>query len=126
MSKYIIKARAGEECNPEFAPDRELGEGIGCDGFMIVAFSDGKPKFETMMGFSVADLSNWIRRRGKGGQIIRQACAIAEGQIRAMEISEEEKEGPTIGEARFELNKALTKDELARILGRIGNGRRFE
>ena len=83
MSKYIIKAGAGEECNPEYAPDRELGEGIGCDGFMIVTFCDGKPKVETMMGFSVEDLSNWIRRRSKGGQIIRQACAIAEGQIRA-------------------------------------------
>lgn len=126
MSKYIIKAETGEDCNPEFAPDRELEEGIGCDGFMIVMFCDGKPKAETMMGFSVEDLSNWIRRRSKGGQIIRQACAIAEGQIRALEISEEGKEGPTFGEATFELNKALTKDELARILGRNGNGRLYE
>ena len=126
MSKYIIKAGAGEECNPEYAPDRELGEGIGCDGFMIVTFCDGKPKVETMMGFSVEDLSNWIRRRSKGGQIIRQASAIAEGKIRALEISEEGKEGPTIARADFELEKALTQEELERILGRIGIGRRFE
>jgi hypothetical protein len=126
MSKYIIKAEAGEDCNPEFAPDREMEEGIGCDGFMIVAFSDGKPKFETMMGFSVADLSNWIRRGSKGGQIVRKGWAIAEGQIRALEISEEGKEGTTIGRDDFELNKVLTQEELARILGGIRNGRRFE
>ncbi len=125
MSKYIIKAGAGEECNPEFAPDRELGEGIGCDGFMIVTFCDGKPEVETMMGFSVADLSNWIQRRSKGGQIIRQACAIAEGQIRALEISEEEKEGPTFASADFELEKALTQEELERIFRGFKNGRRF-
>lgn len=125
MSKYIIKVGAGEECSQEFTPDREMEEGIGCDGFMIVTFRDRKINVETMMGCSIVDLSNWIRRRSKGGQIIRQACAIAEGEIRAMEISEEEKEGQTIGEASFELNKALTNDELARILG-LWNGRRFK
>ena len=90
MSKYICKVLPTEDCNKDFAPDREMEEGIEVDGFILIGFNGGKPCFESMMGISVSNMSDWIRRNGPGGKKIRAACAIAEGEIRAKEIMEED------------------------------------
>ena len=125
MSKYIVQAGPGEDCNPEFAPDTELKDGFGCDGYMILAFKDGAPKMETMMGVNVSQLAKWIRSKSDGAQFMRMACAIGEGEIRAVEIGEEKKDrGPTIGS--LELTTTLSKEAWRRILGMDENGRKFE
>ena len=89
MSKYVISVQAGEDCNPEFGPDKEMMDGLECDGFFMVGFKNGQPCFESMMGTTVNVLSKWIKTRNEGAQYIREACAIAEGEIRALEISNE-------------------------------------
>ena len=92
MSKYTIKVIPEKECNPDFYPDEELRDGIDVDEYVIIGFKNRKPAFEVVNGLTVRDLADWIRRKERGGQIIRQACAIAEGEIRAMEIKGEEED----------------------------------
>ena len=95
MRKYICKVLPTEDCNRDFAPGRELEKGVEVDGFIMIGFKDGKACFESMMGISISNISDWIRRNGPGGKKIRAACAIAEGEIRAKEITEED-EGVTL------------------------------
>ncbi len=116
MAKYMISIIAGEECNPEYAPDKEM-ENMGMDGFFVVGFKNQKPFFESMMGCSISDLSKWIMNRNQGAQKIRAACAIANGEIAAEKILEEngvQVSGPLIGTA------VVSKDMIRKILGRDG------
>ena len=114
--KYIIKVLPAEDCSPEFYPDTDLQEGVKADGYMIVGFKDRKPHFETMYGVSIVNIKEWIVKREQAAQIIRQACALAEGELRAMEINKEKKDdnGVTLS---FE-NQKLTKEVIDKILGR--------
>ena len=126
MSRYIIRAEAGDECNPDFSPDSDLAEGFGCDGFMIVAFKDGKPAMETMMGVSTEVIKKWIRTKSAGAQIIRQACAMAEGELRAAEIYEEDHKEPDLGSISLKTDQEITKiteEMMRKILGRDRPGR---
>lgn len=116
MAKYMISIIAGEGCNPEYGPDKEM-ENMGVDGFFVVGFKNKKPFFESMMGCSLSDLSKWIVNRGPGAQKIRAACAIANGEIAAGEIMEEKREqdfGTLIGTA------VVSEDMIRKILGKDG------
>lgn len=114
MRKYICKVLQTEDCNRDFAPGRELEEGIEVDGFVLIGFKDGKACFESMMGISISNLSDWIRRNSSGGKNIRAACAIAEGEIRAKEILEEDEgvtlTGTTLPISAEAIRKILGKD----------------
>ena len=126
MSKYIVKAEAGTDCNPEYAPDLDIIGGFECDGYMILGFVDGKPKMETIMGASIGVLSKWLMNGSAGANIMRQACAIAEGQIRAMEIGREETKAPQVGFAELKMDGKLSYEDLKKIFGNstkwAGNG----
>ena len=92
MGKYICKVLPTEKCNEDFTPDADLREGVEVDGYMLIGFKDGKASFETIMGISIDKISKWIRNQSKGGKLISAACAIAEGEIRAKEILEEDED----------------------------------
>lgn len=114
MRKYICKVLPTEDCNRDFAPSREMEEGIEVDGFILIGFNGGKACFESMMGISISNISDWIRRNSQGGKNIRAACAIAEGEIRAMEITEEDAgvtlTGTTLPISAEAIRKILGKD----------------
>lgn len=115
MSKYIVTVKPGEECNPEYAPDKDLQEGMGIDGYILIGFKNEKPYLESMMGVSVSHISKWIRRKTQGANNIRKACAIAEGELKAMEIDEEEHAGEITLEAK---GPTLNREMIERIFGR--------
>ena len=117
MHKYICKALPAEECNEDFAPDRDMIEGVEVDGFMLIGWRDGKPYFESMMGVSIEHLKKWIRLKGPGAQKVRAASAMAEGEIRAAEIMDEENgdkgltlTGTTLPISMEQIRKILGKD----------------
>ena len=93
MGKYICKVLPTEECNKDFAPDSDMREGIETDGFILIGFRNGKPYFESMMGVTIKNISDWIRRQGPGGKKILAASMNAQGEIRAAEILKEDDEG---------------------------------
>lgn len=116
MAKYMISIIAGEGCNPEYGPDKEL-ENMGVDGFFVVGFRNQKPFFESMMGCSISDLSKWIMNRSPAAQPIRAACAIANGEIAAGEIMEVNRVpdfGTLTGTA------VVSEDMIRKILGKDG------
>ena len=119
MEKYIISVKPGKDCNPEFAPDIDLQNGVECEGFVIVTFKNGQAYMETMMGVSVTNMSNWIRKRSVGGNNIRKACAIAEGEIKALEIDREG--APEVTMEMKGLPK-LSQDVIDKLFGRDRSG----
>ena len=117
MGNYICKVLPAEECNEDFAPDRDMIEGVEVDGFMLIGWRDKKPYFESMMGVSIEDLKKWIWRKGPGAQKVRAASAAAEGEIRAAEIIDEENgnkgvtlTGTTLPISMEQIRKILGKD----------------
>lgn len=117
MHKYICKVLPAEECNEDFAPDRDMIEGVEVDGFMLIGWRDRKPYFESMMGVSIEDLKKWIRRKSPGAQKVRAASAMAEGEIRAAEIVDEDQRdngltltGTTLPISMEQIRKILGKD----------------
>ncbi len=115
MSKYTIKVIPEKECNPDFYPEEDLQAGIDADQYVIIGFKNREPAFEVINGLTVRNLADWIRRKERGGQIIRQACAIAEGEIRTMEIKDEDKEGTISLTGTF---PELNKDMIRKLFGR--------
>lgn len=86
MSKYIIKAQVSPtgECNPEFAPGKELADGIEADGFLIMTMKDDRPYAATMYGLTTLDLARVLaNERSEAGSVIWEAIAIAEGLIKS-------------------------------------------
>lgn len=114
MGKYICKVLPTGKCNEDFAPDKDMIEGIEVDGFILIGFKDRKPMFESMMGVSINDISKWIRSQGPGSKKLRAACAIAEGEIRALEITEDDHgvtlTGTTVPLSAEQIRKILGKD----------------
>ena len=117
MGKYICKVLPAEECNEDFAPDRDMIEGIEVDGFMLIGWRNREPYLESMMGISVEDMKKWIRRKGPGAQKVRAARARAAGEIRAVEITDEENgdkgvtlTGTTLPISMEQIRKILGKD----------------
>ena len=118
MSRYKIRIEPTEECNPEYGPDTDLMNGMDVDGFIMIGFKDKKPYFESIMGISVADIKNWIRKRQKGAQLMRQGVAIAEGEIRAEEImNEKEDKGIELGSITLEPQQPISKEMIRKIFG---------
>ena len=91
---YIIKIQPGEGCNPDFAPSESMIKGFECEGFVFMGKKGSEISAESMMGICVEDLAELIRDNTEVGCVIRQACAIAEGQIKAMEIYRAKKADP--------------------------------
>ena len=91
MNKYIVKAdmQAGGG-NPEYAPDRQLRDGLECDGFLLMTMRGGKPCAVVIMGVTTMDLATMLADRSSdGGSTIHQAIAIADGLRKAVEIDKE-------------------------------------
>ena len=114
MSKYICKVLPTKECNEDFAPDRDMQDGIEVDGFVLIGFRDGKPHFESIMGVNTTLISKWIRQQGPGGKHILAASEIARGEIRAAEILDEDQgvtlTGKTLPISAEQIRKILGKD----------------
>ena len=85
---YIVKVLPAEGCHPEFAPEGRILEGIECSGFLLAAIDEnGAPIVEAIYGMSVRNISDLLQMFiSKIGPEIRQACAIAEGHLKAKEI----------------------------------------
>ena len=117
MDKYICKVLPTEECNEDFAPDKEMQDGVEVDGFMLVGFRKGKPYFSSMMGISVQSLADWLRKDDRGAANIRAACMIAEGERKAKEILEEaEDRGPEIS-GTLQLDREKASEILRKLFG---------
>ena len=89
MSKYIIKAQVSPtgECNPEFAPEKELADGIQADGFLIMTMVDDLPGVTSVYNLTTMELARVLAsERNEAGSVIWEAIAIAEGLIKAKEI----------------------------------------
>lgn len=115
MSKYTIKVIPEKECNPDFYPEEDLQEGLEADEYVIIGFKDRKPAFEVINGLTVRDLADWIRRKERAGQVIRMACAVAEGEIRAMEIGNEDKRDTVTLTGTM---PELSRDMIRKLFGR--------
>ena len=92
MSKYIIKTELNPMGggNPEYAPGKELRDGIEVDGFAILTFKDDMPHCIAVHDMTVMDLARmFASKKDEGGSIIWQAIAIAEGLEKADRIREE-------------------------------------
>ena len=105
MGKYIIKAIQTEECNEDYAPDKEMTEGMECDAYLVLGMTGGKVRFESLMGISVDNLKDYLMGANKfdGASVIMQAAQIAEGYIRALEIFEQHKNTDALKELVSEL-----------------------
>ena len=86
-AKYIIKAEQNPMGggNPEFAPQKELRDGIEADGFLILTFKGDRPGATVIHGLTTMDLARMIASQ-EGGSVLYQAIAIAEGLNKAAEI----------------------------------------
>lgn len=115
MGKYTIKVIPEKECNPDFYPEEDLQAGMDADQYVIIGFKNRKPAFEVINGLTVRDLADWITMKERGGQVIRKACAIAEGEIRAVEIDNEDK-GDTV--TLTGTMPELSRDMIRKLFGR--------
>jgi len=89
MMDKIIKVLPAEGCNPEFAPDREAQEGTECKGYLLLCFGDDEKLSSVhMCDCSVKMIADaiWDNTDDTIISCIRQACAVAEGYIRAADI----------------------------------------
>ena len=85
---YIVKVLPAEGCHPEFAPEGRILDGIECSGFLLIAIDENvDPIIEAIYGMSKKNLSDILQMRiSRIAPVIRQACAIAEGHLKAKEI----------------------------------------
>jgi len=86
MANYRIIVLPTEECNPEYAPDKELQEGIEVDGFGIVTKKNEEPYMEVLMDMSVDAVRKWMRKETEVGNIFRAAAGLADAEIRTVEL----------------------------------------
>lgn len=90
MKKYIVKADIMGEGNPEYAPDKELRNGMECDGFLLLTWKDGKPHSTVVQNLTVMDMAQIIAHDdSQAGSAVAQAIAIAEGIRKARKICKE-------------------------------------
>jgi len=92
MSEYTIKVEMNAGGNPEYAPQKEMREGIEADGFLLIAMKDGRPAYTVIHHMTTLEIAHAIASNpSEGGSVIRQAIAIAEGLEKAMKIAEAER-----------------------------------
>jgi len=90
MKKYVISVKGAEGCNPEYAPDKELQDGLESDGFLLMTMKDGRPGAVVLMGITTLDLAKMLAGGSDdGSSVIQQAIAIADGLRKAAEIDKE-------------------------------------
>lgn len=84
--KMVVKVLPAEGCNPEFAPEQVMQQGIECHGFVLLTF-DEKHELETALvqNLSLRNISEAVvsNCNEDGISMIRQGFCIAEGFIRA-------------------------------------------
>ena len=85
-ANYVINLKNGKDCNPEYGLEEKAMRPIECDGFLLLTVEDGKLGVESIIGMDVVMLKNIIINGGESASFIRQACAIAEGELKAYEI----------------------------------------
>lgn len=89
MANYRIIVLPTEECNPEYAPDKALQEGVEVDGFAIVTKRDEKPGMEVLMDMSVDAIRKWMRQETETGNIFRAAAGLADAEINVVKLMKE-------------------------------------
>lgn len=108
MANYKIIVLPTEECNPEYAPDKVLQEGVEADGFAIVTKKHEEPDMEVLMDMSVDAVRKWMRQETEVGNIFRAAAGLADAEIRTGELLKvNEKKMNAISEL---LSKMFTED----------------
>lgn len=107
MANYRIIVLPTEECNPEYAPEKDLQEGIEVDGFAIVTQREEQVYSEGLMAISADILRKWMRKRSKAGNIFRAAAGMANADILAVEIL---KENDSEGHVLLEILKKFAGD----------------
>ena len=115
MSERVIKVLPGEGCHPEFAPEIELQIGMECDGYFLMAFNnDGENIFSAVDNVSIDFIQKAIVKGWEEGHndtnIIRQAVAIADGTIRAIQLEKELKEMQMIQVRKNIVDRILGKE----------------
>lgn len=88
MSKYRIKVELAPGGNPEFAPDKELLDGVDCEGFLLVTRGCERSR-SIIHNLSILEMAQTLANLMcdlKSGSEIQQALAIAEGLKKAREI----------------------------------------
>jgi hypothetical protein len=89
MANYRIIVLPTEECNPEYAPEKDLQEGFEADGFLIMTQRDEEPESDALMNLNVDMIKKWLRNRKKVGNIVRAAAGMADAEIKAVELLKE-------------------------------------
>lgn len=90
MSMYKITVKGAEDINPEYNPDEQLMNGMDADGFMLIAFRNGKPYSVVISHVTTLELAKAFadcEDLDEAASVIQQAIAIAEGITKANEIS---------------------------------------
>lgn len=92
---YRVKVE-NVDINPEFGADKDLQEGIECEGFMLIAFRDLENTAEKLdvasaiYRLSVRHIVDFLKyNKAEVGSDILQAASIAEGYLQAKRIYEE-------------------------------------
>lgn len=77
--------------NPEFAPDKQLQDGVEASGYILLTFdSDGDADCGGMQHVSTMDIAEFLASdTSELSMTIRQACAIADGLSKARELEKE-------------------------------------
>jgi len=90
--KMIIKVLPAEGSNPDFAPEKELQDGIECHGYILMTFNEEHElDLALMTNLSIKNISDAIIEDCDEEAIssIRQAFVIAEGFVKAARIKED-------------------------------------
>lgn len=103
---YTIKITSD---NPEMR-EEDLENGIQADGYVLLAFKDGKPYLENIYSLSTEQVSRFFNKETVGGSTLRQAAAISEGYRKAFRIMEEDKVSREMPHLKSDLLTAIIKD----------------
>ena len=90
--KMIIKVLPAEGRNPDFAPEKELQDGIECHGYILMTFNkEHELEVALMTNLSIKNISDAVIGECDADVIstMRQAFTIAEGFVKAARIKED-------------------------------------
>lgn len=87
--KMIVKVMPAEGSNPEYAPEKELQEGIECHGFVLMTFDEEHDLATALVhNLSIKNICDAVvsNSNEEAVSMIRQAFVIAEGFVKAARI----------------------------------------
>ena len=89
--KIIVRVLPAEGSNSEFAPDKDLQQGIECDGYVLLLFRENKLFRSGIRHLSVSNIADEICDECNEGNVpaLRQAFTLAEALIRMDEIDKQ-------------------------------------